>query len=135
MNRRVRVLMLLTGVFSTGGIQRFNRSAILLQAPELDPNRLEVFPNALGAEWANRMQGITSERTATCTCGGGNRFILSVARLDSRERAKGIDTTIEALAQAGCDSLHYVIAGEGDDLEFLQAYAQRLGVGDRVHLV
>ncbi|MDG1498426.1 MAG: glycosyltransferase family 4 protein [Planctomycetota bacterium] len=49
--------------------------------------------------------------------------------------AKGQDIAIEALAQARSQELYLVLAGHGEDLEALQALAERLGVQKRVRFL
>ncbi|HEX7830183.1 MAG TPA: glycosyltransferase family 4 protein, partial [Thermoanaerobaculia bacterium] len=61
----------------------------------------------------------------------GKRVLLTVGRLDARERSKGFDEVLEVLPQLPSDVV-YMIAGGGDDFPRLQAKAMSLGVGDRV---
>jgi glycosyltransferase involved in cell wall biosynthesis len=63
------------------------------------------------------------------------RFLLSVTRLDENDRYKGIVTVLEALAMVEDPSLHYVVAGSGNDREFLERIARRLQLADRVHFI
>jgi len=64
----------------------------------------------------------------------GKKVILTLARLDSRERYKGIDEILAALPSLLQQepSLCYLIAGDGDDQPRLAAKARELGVGDQV---
>ena len=64
----------------------------------------------------------------------GKRVILTVARLDSRERYKGHDTVIRALpaVQARMPDVTYVVVGEGDDRQRLEQLARETGVADAV---
>ena len=50
-------------------------------------------------------------------------------------RAKGQDLALEALGQPGCEDLHLILAGEGEEREAYQAHARRLGVADRAHFL
>ena len=64
----------------------------------------------------------------------GKRVLLTVARMDSRERYKGHERVIAAIPQLvgkGHDVI-YVVLGEGDDQPRLVALANKSGVGDRV---
>jgi len=63
------------------------------------------------------------------------RFILSVTRLDRGDRYKGVPAVIEALAMLADRSVHYVIAGSGDDSEFLRGLVKRFGLDERVHFI
>jgi phosphatidylinositol alpha-1,6-mannosyltransferase len=64
----------------------------------------------------------------------GRTVLLSVGRMDTRERYKGHDRVIMALPQllaAGHDVV-YIVLGDGDDLERLLALAAANGVAERV---
>ncbi|HEX2832974.1 MAG TPA: glycosyltransferase family 4 protein [Thermoanaerobaculia bacterium] len=61
----------------------------------------------------------------------GKRVLLTVGRLDARERSKGFDEVLDVLPQLPADVV-YVIAGGGDDFPRLQAKAIELQVADRV---
>jgi phosphatidylinositol alpha-1,6-mannosyltransferase len=61
----------------------------------------------------------------------GKRVLLTVGRLDARERSKGFDEVLEVLPALAPDVV-YMIAGGGDDFPRLQQKAVDLGVGDRV---
>jgi phosphatidylinositol alpha-1,6-mannosyltransferase len=60
----------------------------------------------------------------------GRGFFLIVGRMDARERYKGHDQMLEALA--GIPEARLVVAGDGDDRARLQAKAAGLGMADRV---
>src|SRR2546426_3185868 len=63
--------------------------------------------------------------------------ILTVARLDARERSKGVDRVIAQIPalRRRFPGLAYVIGGSGDDVPRLSALAEQLGVSDAVHFV
>jgi len=61
----------------------------------------------------------------------GKRVILTVGRLDARERMKGFDEIIRMLPSLP-DDVVYLIAGGGDDAPRLQRLAMDAGAGDRV---
>lgn len=65
---------------------------------------------------------------------GGRRVLLTLARLEARERYKGIDEILEILPGLAADfpDLVYVIAGDGSDRGRLEAKTRTLGVADRV---
>jgi len=116
-------------------VSRYTRTAIQQQVPELDDSRFVIFPNALSPEWTGRFATIDTADSRGEIANLPSRFMLSVARLDSRERKKGLDSVIEALSMLADRTVHYVIAGPGDDAEFLRAIARRCGVDERVHLI
>jgi len=62
--------------------------------------------------------------------GEADRVVLTIGRMDSRERYKGHDQMLEALAPlAKSDrTIKYVIAGTGDDADRLAAKARDLGL-------
>ena len=64
----------------------------------------------------------------------GKKIILTLARLDPRERYKGVDEIIEALPALLIQQpdLCYLVAGDGDDKARLVAKAKSLGVAERV---
>ena len=66
--------------------------------------------------------------------GESDRVVLTLGRLDSRERYKGHDQMLEAFAPlaAADKSLKYIIAGSGDDAARLAAKARDLGCGASV---
>jgi len=62
------------------------------------------------------------------------KIILSVARLASSERYKGVDQLIQAMRQLRSlvPDAYYVVVGKGDDQPRLERLAAELGVADRV---
>ncbi|MGH9426331.1 MAG: glycosyltransferase family 4 protein, partial [Terriglobia bacterium] len=62
------------------------------------------------------------------------KVLLTVARLDASERAKGVDLVIKALRSVRVHhpSVQYVVAGKGDDVPRLQSLARELGVANSV---
>lgn len=64
----------------------------------------------------------------------GKKVILTLARLDPRERYKGVDEIIEALPALLIQQpeLCYLVAGDGDDKARLIAKAKSLGVAEQV---
>lgn len=64
----------------------------------------------------------------------GRRVLLTLARLEARERYKGIDEILEILPSLITEfpDLVYVVAGDGTDRLRLESKARSLGVGERV---
>ena len=64
----------------------------------------------------------------------GKKIILTLARLASPERYKGIDEILEIMPELlrSIPELVYVIAGEGDDRLRLEAKSRKLGIADEV---
>jgi phosphatidylinositol alpha-1,6-mannosyltransferase len=67
----------------------------------------------------------------------GKRVLLTVGRMDSRERYKGHDRVILAIPDlvAKRHDICYVLVGEGDDRDRLEALARDAGVSDRVRFL
>lgn len=106
-------------------VSRYTRSRLLSWAA-LSPQRVKVLPNTVDGRFApgDRMAarnrfGLRSETV-----------VLSVGRLDARERYKGQDRVIAALPRLRDrhPGLVYCIAGEGDDRARLEGLAREAGV-------
>ena len=109
-------------------VSHYTRQRIIDQVPGIDASRLTVFPNALARVW-RRIAPILPRRPFP------DRFILSVTRLEPGDRYKGIASVIEAFSMLGDQSLHYLVVGQGSDVDFLQAVAKHCGVEARVHFL
>ncbi len=118
----------LAGVDRILCVSEYTARSMRDQAPEVPAERFTIFPNALADLWVEQMAQLASEAASVPR----RPFILAVARLSRHDRLKGIITTLEAFAQLEQSALRFVIAGDGDDLEFLRAMATRLGVAERV---
>jgi glycosyltransferase involved in cell wall biosynthesis len=113
-------------------VSRYTRDRIRAQRPELGDERYTIFPNALSETWSNRFGGSGPAPVAAPL---PRRFLLSVTRLARGDRYKGLTTVIETLAMLDDTSLHYVIAGRGEDQSFLEGIAHRFRLEGRVHFV
>jgi phosphatidyl-myo-inositol dimannoside synthase len=113
-------------------VSEYTRQRVMCQAPRLPPQRCVLFPLALSHTWTVNPRSMGSGRNGRVR---PKQFLLSVTRLDSKERYKGILTVLESLRCTADPCLEYVVAGSGDDEEFLRRTARRLGVGDRVHFL
>lgn len=110
-------------------VSRYTRAAVLGWA-SIAPERVLVLPNTVAERFT---PGDASDLRRAWGL-EGKRVLLSVGRMDSRERYKGHDRTIAAipmLVAAGVDVI-YVVLGEGDDRARLEALANETGVADRV---
>jgi phosphatidylinositol alpha-1,6-mannosyltransferase len=113
-------------------VSRFTRASVLSWAAMV-PERLVVLPNTVAPEF--RPGDGSSVRAAWGL--QGKRVILTVGRMDSRERYKGHDRVIAAMPQlvaAGHDVI-YLVVGEGDDRRRLEACAREVGVAGRLRFV
>jgi phosphatidyl-myo-inositol dimannoside synthase len=111
-------------------VSRHTRAALLAWA-DLSPERVVVVPDTVGDRFTpgNGAELRNAWRLAE------KRVLLTVGRLDARERYKGHERVIAAipdLAARGHDIV-YVVTGEGDDRSRLAGIARRLGVADHVH--
>jgi phosphatidyl-myo-inositol dimannoside synthase len=113
-------------------VSRFTRASVLGWAA-IAPERLVVLPNTVGAAF---MPGDGSALQAAWGL-QDKRVLLTVGRMDSRERYKGHDRVIDAipeLVSAGHDVM-YLVVGEGDDRERLELRARNRGAADRVRFI
>ena len=110
-------------------VSRHTRQRLLTWA-DIMPERVAVLPNTVSDAFspgdksaARRKLGLAERPT-----------LLSVGRLDARERYKGHDRVIRLLSalrdQVG--DVVYLIAGDGDDMSRLQSLAADCGVSPRV---
>lgn len=110
-------------------VSRFTRAAVLRWAA-LPPERVVVLPNTVGENFAPGDGDALREELGL----NGKKVLLTVARMDSRERYKGHDRVIAAIPRliAGGQDVAYVIVGKGDDRARLADLAAAAGVGERV---
>lgn len=104
--------------------------ARLLTWSRLAPERALVLANTVGPEFTPGDRAAARRRFGI----GDERALLSVSRLDPRERYKGQDRVIECLPRLleGGPNVRYLIAGEGDDRPRLESLAASAGVSDHV---
>ena len=110
-------------------VSRYTRETMQQQAPELADARFSIFPNALSESWTEQFATVGFSRPKSLP----PRYLLSVTRLDQADRYKGIIAVLETLGMLEDSTLHYVIAGIGDDMQFLKQAAERCNVAHRVH--
>lgn len=98
----------------------------------IDPGKNRVIPLCI-AESQRAIQA----RSHPVPQPGREFTLLSVARLDSSERRKGIDTIIEAMPRiiSAIPEARFLVAGGGDDRLRLEALIQKFGVADSVRLL
>jgi phosphatidyl-myo-inositol dimannoside synthase len=113
-------------------VSRYTRAAVLAWAA-MPPERVLVMPNTVG-------QAFTPGDGAAMRAAlglEGKRVLLTVGRMDSRERYKGHDLVIGAISEVvvqGHD-VAYVVIGEGDDRSRLEALARETGIAERVRFL
>jgi phosphatidyl-myo-inositol dimannoside synthase len=113
-------------------VSRGTRARVLDWA-RIEPERVRVVSNTVSAVFAPADAGRARARLKL-----GDAFVLlTVGRLDSRERYKGHDQLIGLLDRLRAEGLDpvYLIVGEGDDRGRLSDLAKRLGVTDRVRFL
>ena len=113
-------------------VSRYTRARVLSWAT-IAPERIVVLPNTVG-ECFTPGDG---SRLRTEWGLDGKRVLLSVGRMDSRERYKGHDLVIKAIPElvANGHDVSYVILGGGDDQPRLEALASQAGVAGRVRFM
>ena len=113
-------------------VSRFTRACVLGWAA-IAPERVGVLANTVRAAFA---PGDGSTLRAEWGL-QGKRVLLTVGRMDVRERYKGHDLVINAIPQlvaAGHD-VGYLIVGDGDDQNRLKTLVQQTGIADRVRFL
>jgi phosphatidylinositol alpha-1,6-mannosyltransferase len=113
-------------------VSRHTRANVLNWAA-IAPERVLVLPNTVGEAFS---PGDGSSLRAAWGL-QGKCVLLSVGRMDARERYKGherVITAIPRLVGEGHDAV-YLVMGEGDDLPRLKALAVETGVADRVRFM
>jgi phosphatidyl-myo-inositol dimannoside synthase len=96
------------------------------------PGQLQLWPNAIRPD----DYGMAEPAPDLIARYGlaGKRVIMTLGRLDAREKAKGFDQVMEAMPEliTRHPDLVYLIAGRGDDRERLEVKARSLGIADHV---
>jgi phosphatidylinositol alpha-1,6-mannosyltransferase len=113
-------------------VSRFTRARVLSWAA-IAPERVLVLPNTVGETFTLGDGSILRETWGL----QGKRVLLTVGRIDGRERYKGHDRVIAAIPKliSEGDDVIYVVLGEGDDRARLDAVAVKAGVADRVRFM
>ena len=113
-------------------VSRFTRS-VLVERHGLDPARVSVLPNTFDAS-----RFTPGPKPAALRERLGLRpdqpVILTVARVEDRERYKGYDQILRGLGEVrrAVPGAHYVLVGRGNDLPRVRALAAELGITDAV---
>jgi phosphatidyl-myo-inositol dimannoside synthase len=113
-------------------VSRYTRAAVISWAA-IAPYRLLVVPNTV-REVFTPADGSTQRAALGVE---GKRVLLTVGRMDSRERYKGHDRVIVAIPDlvAKGHDICYIVVGEGDDRARLEDLARNAGVSDRVRFL
>lgn len=113
-------------------VSRHTRAAVLSWAA-IAPERVLVVPDTV-REVFTPGDGST-QRTALAL--EGKRVLLTVGRMDPRERYKGHDRVIAAISNlvAKGHDICYLVVGEGADRIRLEALARDAGVSERVRFL
>jgi glycosyltransferase involved in cell wall biosynthesis len=99
----------------------------MIEVQGVDSSKIEIVPCVISAELLNANGNGAQPQAA----GKHRKTLLTVGRLDARERLKGLDEVILALPQISEDSV-FVIAGDGDDRNRLEELARERGLAERV---
>ena len=113
-------------------VSRYTRAAVLSWAA-IAPERVLVLPDTVRGVFT---PGDGSTQRAALGL-QGKRVLLTVGRMDSRERYKGQDRVIAAISDlvAKGHDICYLVVGEGDDRARLEALARDAGVSQRVRFL
>jgi glycosyltransferase involved in cell wall biosynthesis len=98
----------------------------------LDPARAWILPNAIHGE----LYGLGAKPRHLLDRYGldGRKTMMTLGRMVSLERYKGFRQVMQALAALRTEEplLSYMMVGDGNDRPDLEAYAEELGIRDRV---
>ena len=113
-------------------VSRYTRAAVLGWAA-IAPERVLILPNTVGEAFT---PGDGSSLRAELGL-EGKRVLLTVGRMDARERYKGHDRVIAAIPELIAEGydIDYVVVGDGDDRKRLEALAREVGISERVHFL
>src|SRR5712692_4427039 len=105
-------------------VSRYTRAAVLSWAA-IAPERVLVVPNTVRGAFTPG-DGSTMRSALALE---SKRVLLTVARMDSRQRYKGQDRVIAAIAYlvAKGHDIDYMVVGDGDDRARLEALAREAG--------
>lgn len=97
---------------------------------KLDPGKLRLLAPALDPSFLQNIDTLS----VSARPGLPGRFLLTVARLDSREQYKGVDTVIRAMPAILplFPDIFYIVVGDGDDRLRLERLATENGVEKNV---
>jgi phosphatidyl-myo-inositol dimannoside synthase len=113
-------------------VSRYTRAAVLSWAA-IAPERVLVMSNTVGEVFT------PGDGAAMRAALGlqGKCVLLTVGRVDSRERYKGHDLVIGAISElvAQGHDVAYIVIGEGDDRSRLEALARERGLAERVRFL
>jgi phosphatidylinositol alpha-1,6-mannosyltransferase len=125
--RSVETAVLVTSV------SRYSRRR-LLEWVGVDPAQVKVLPNTVDPQFK---PGPKSDILLDRHRARGKKVLMTVGRLASSERYKGHDLVIRTLRRVLSDHPEtiYLIAGDGDDRERLEALAVEFGVVEKVEFV
>lgn len=114
-------------------VSRYTRRRFLAWA-DVPPERVRVLPNTVSQAIA---PGAPSSGLARSLDLDGRKVLLTVARLDARERYKGVDRVLRALPRvlARHPDCVYVVVGDGGDRARLSNLAGELGLSPSVRFV
>jgi phosphatidylinositol alpha-1,6-mannosyltransferase len=108
-------------------VSRYTRARLLSWA-SIAPEKVVVLPNTVGAMFSMGDSSVLRARWKLA----GKRVLLTVARMDAKERYKGHERVIAALLEIPRDVV-YVVLGDGDDSDRVKEAARAAGVGERVY--
>jgi phosphatidylinositol alpha-1,6-mannosyltransferase len=112
-------------------VSRYTRHRLLAWAG-IDPARVKVLPNTFDPAFTpGPKPAYLLDRHAA----HGKTVVMTIARLAASESYKGHDLVIRILPRILADhpDIIYLIVGEGDDRQRLEALAEEIGVREKVH--
>jgi phosphatidyl-myo-inositol dimannoside synthase len=113
-------------------VSRYTRAQVLSWA-DIAPEKVAVLPDTVGEAFTPGDGAALRQRWGL----GGARVLLTVGRMDGRERYKGHDRVLHALPALvqRWPEVTYVVLGEGDDRARLEALARDEGVSEHTRFL
>ncbi len=109
-------------------VSRYTQNEFIKQVSDKAALAHFIFPNTINPDL------YSVDDTVSRSADASRLRILSVARLASSERPKGIPDVLDALALLKNSQIEYRIIGTGNDLEYLKEKVESLGLNNVVFL-
>jgi len=114
-------------------VSRYTRRKFLSWA-KIDPAKVKVLPNTVSEQYQEQYQPKETGGLRKKLGLEGKQVILTVGRLSRAEQYKGHERIIRALPELKKEreDVYYLIAGDGDDKQRLEALSQELNLTNSV---
>ncbi len=104
------------------------------RALRLDPDEVQVILPGVDTDRFRPVDGATRRRTRDELGVGDGLLVITIGRVEPNKGQRDVVTAVASAIRDGVD-LDALVVGEGPDAEEIARVADRLDVGDRVHLL